>query len=102
MKQGIFPSDYCQIAPEPDYTLIKWKNNSALLREKQMEAEKRISNCRMAVLLDADLDYGIHPRKKKEVGERLALLSLANTTMVRRDCLISLSTRVLSSRAIPL
>ena len=58
---------------------IKWKNNSALLREKQMEAEKRISNCRMAVLLDAGLEYGIHPRKKKEVGERLALLSLANT-----------------------
>ncbi len=77
-KQGIFPFYYCQIAPY-DYSLIKWKNNSALLREKQMEAEKRISNCRMAVLLDAGLEYGIHPRKKKEVGERLALLSLANT-----------------------
>ena len=33
----------------------------------------------MAVLLDAGLEYGIHPRKKKEVGERLVLLSLANT-----------------------
>ena len=39
MKQGIFPFYYCQIAPY-DYSLIKWKNNSALLREKQMEAEK--------------------------------------------------------------
>ena len=38
-KQGIFPFYYCQIAPY-DYSLIKWKNNSALLREKQMEAEK--------------------------------------------------------------
>ena len=47
-KQGIFPFYYCQIAPY-DYSLIKWKNNSALLREKQMEAEKRISN------------YHIHP-----------------------------------------
>ena len=77
-KQGDFPFYYCQIAPY-DYSLIKWKNNSALLREQQAEAEKRIANCRMAVLMDAGLEYGIHPRKKRQAGERLALLSLANT-----------------------
>ena len=33
----------------------------------------------MAVLMDAGLEYGIHPRKKQQAGERLALLSLANT-----------------------
>lgn len=77
-KQGEFPFYFCQIAPY-DYSLIKWQNNSALLREQQAEAESRISNCRMAVLMDAGLEYGIHPRKKRQAGERLALLSLAHT-----------------------
>jgi sialate O-acetylesterase len=36
----------------------------------------------MAVLLDAGLEYGIHPRKKKLAGERLAMLALANTYQV--------------------
>lgn len=77
-KQGDFPFYYCQIAPY-DYSLIKWDTNSALLREQQAEAEKRIANCRMAVLMDAGLEYGIHPRKKRQAGERLALLALSNT-----------------------
>jgi len=78
-NQGEFPFYYCQIAPY-DYSLIDWgKYNSALLREQQMKAEKMVDNCRMAVLMDAGLEYGIHPRKKREAGERLALLSLSNT-----------------------
>ena len=77
-KQGDFPFYFCQIAPY-DYDLINWKDNSALLREQQLLAEQRIPNCRMAVLMDAGLEYGIHPRKKRQAGERLALLSLANT-----------------------
>ncbi len=77
-KQGDFPFYFCQIAPY-DYDLINWKENSALLREQQLLAEQRIPNCRMAVLMDAGLEYGIHPRKKRQAGERLALLSLANT-----------------------
>jgi sialate O-acetylesterase len=77
-RQGDFPFYYCQIAPY-DYSLLGWSYNSAFLREQQLKAEKMIPNSRMAVLMDAGLKYGIHPRKKREVGERLALLALANT-----------------------
>ena len=78
-KQGDFPFYYCQIAPY-DYSLINWgQYNSALLREQQAQVEKMVDNCRMAVLMDAGLEYGIHPRKKREAGERLALLALSNT-----------------------
>lgn len=77
-KQGSFPFYYCQIAPY-DYSLIGWDYNSALLREQQMKAEKMIPDARMAVLMDAGLEYGIHPRKKREAGQRLALLALSDT-----------------------
>ncbi len=80
-KQGEFPFYYCQIAPY-DYSLIDWKG-SQLLREQQMKAEAIIPNARMAVLMDAGLEYGIHPRKKRQAGERLAILALANTYNVK-------------------
>ena len=80
-KHGDFPFYYCQIAPY-DYSLIGWKN-SQLLREQQMKAEALIPNARMAVLMDAGLEYGIHPRKKRQAGERLALLALSNTYNVK-------------------
>lgn len=76
-KQGDFPFYYCQIAPY-DYSLIEWKG-SQYLREQQLKAESMIPNARMAVLMDAGLEYGIHPRKKRQAGERLAILALANT-----------------------
>ena len=76
-KQGNFPFYYCQIAPY-DYSLIGWEN-SQYLREQQAKAETMIDNARMAVLMDAGLEYGIHPRKKRQAGERLALLALSNT-----------------------
>ncbi len=76
--QGAFPFYYCQIAPY-DYSLIEWNYNSAELREQQAMAETMIDNCRMAVLLDAGLEYGIHPRKKRQAGERLAMLALQET-----------------------
>ncbi len=80
-KQGDFPFYYCQIAPY-DYSLIDWKD-SQYLREQQAKAETMISNARMAVLMDAGLEYGIHPRKKRQAGERLAILALANTYDVK-------------------
>ena len=80
-KQGDFPFYYCQIAPY-DYSLIGWKD-SQLLREQQMKAETIIPNARMAVLMDTGLEYGIHPRKKRQAGERLALLALSNTYDVK-------------------
>ena len=80
-KQGDFPFYYCQIAPY-DYSLIEWKD-SQYLREQQAKAETMIPNARMAVLMDAGLEYGIHPRKKRQAGERLAILALANTYDVK-------------------
>ena len=80
-QQGDFPFYYCQIAPY-DYSLIDWKD-SQYLREQQMKAESLIPNARMAVLMDAGLEYGIHPRKKRQAGERLAILALANTYDVK-------------------
>ena len=80
-NQGEFPFYYCQIAPY-DYSLIEWKD-SQYLREQQLKAESMISNARMAVLMDAGLEYGIHPRKKRQAGERLAILALSNTYDVK-------------------
>ena len=76
-KQGDFPFYFCQIAPY-DYSLIQWEG-SQYLREQQLKAEKMIPNARMACLMDAGLEYGIHPRKKQEAGERLGILALTNT-----------------------
>ncbi len=76
--EGDFPFYYCQIAPY-DYDLIDWHVNSALLREQQAKVEKMVENTGMAVLMDAGLEYGIHPRKKYEAGLRLAMLALGNT-----------------------
>ncbi len=76
-NQGEFPFYYCQIAPY-DYAQIGWKD-SQYLREQQLRAETMIANARMAVLMDAGLEYGIHPRKKRQAGERLAILALAHT-----------------------
>jgi sialate O-acetylesterase len=76
-QEGDFPFYYCQIAPY-DYSLIQW-HGSEYLREQQMKAESMLPNVRMAVLMDAGLEYGIHPHKKQVAGERLAMLSLAST-----------------------
>lgn len=71
---GDFPFYYCQIAP-----YFHYKENSALLREAQMEVETKVANTGMAVLLDAGMRGGIHPQKKKSAGERLALQALSQT-----------------------
>lgn len=75
---GDFPFYYCQIAPY-DYKLIGWDYNSAFLREQQARVETFVPNTAMAVLMDTGLEYGIHPRKKRQAGERLAILALKNT-----------------------
>ena len=78
-KEGDFPFYYCQIAPY-DYNIIGWRQyNSAFLREQQAKAEKMNKNVGMACLMDAGLEYGIHPRKKQLAGMRLALLALDKT-----------------------
>lgn len=70
-NRGDFPFYYVQIAP------YKYNGtNSAYLREVQMKSQQ-IPNTGMAVVMDADSPDGIHPPKKKDAGERLALWALA-------------------------
>lgn len=69
-----FPVYFCQIAPF-QYNQV----NSAFLREAQVNSEKITPNTAMAVLLDAGEPHNIHPAKKREAGERLALLALQKT-----------------------
>lgn len=82
-NQGDFPFYYAQIAPFDYATFhpndIIERNNSAYLRESQHKAFKEIPNSGMAVLMDVGQETGIHPMKKKVVGERLAYLALGKT-----------------------
>jgi sialate O-acetylesterase len=82
-EQGEFPFYFAQIAPY-DYTqwnffTPQWPEISAYLREAQMRSQELIPNSAMAVLLDVGEEMQIHPAKKREAGERLALLALGKT-----------------------
>ena len=71
--QGDFPFYYVQIAP------FHYKTNPlpvALLREAQFQALD-VPNTGMVVTMDIGDPTNIHPKPKKPVGERLALLALA-------------------------
>jgi sialate O-acetylesterase len=81
--RGEFPFYFAQIAPY-DYKVWtfftpQWPEISAYQREAQMKSKQLIKNSAMAVLLDVGDEIQIHPARKKEVGERLALLALAKT-----------------------
>ena len=71
------PFYYVQIAPycyeNPDLA-----GGSALLREAQMRNLEEIPASGMAVTMDIGDKGCIHPGKKAQVGQRLALLALAN------------------------
>lgn len=79
-NMGEFPFYFVQIAPYEykcwNFFTPQWPEISAYLREAQMKSMKLISNSAMAVLMDVGEEYGIHPSRKREVGERLALLAL--------------------------
>jgi sialate O-acetylesterase len=68
---GDFPFYFVQIAPY-NYGNV----NSAFQREAQRHCQS-IPNTGMAVVLDAESPNGIHPPKKRDAGERLALWALA-------------------------
>lgn len=70
------PFYFCQIAP---YNYNPKENNSALMREAQLKIAQTQPNTGMAVLMDTGEARNIHPSKKKEAGERLALLALSKT-----------------------
>lgn len=83
--QGEFPFYFAQIAPF-NYNgafdkgkMVPEKFNSAFLREAQLKASHNIPNSGMAVLMDSQDPYNIHPAKKRIAGERLAYQALAKT-----------------------
>ncbi|MDR2680224.1 MAG: sialate O-acetylesterase, partial [Tannerella sp.] len=53
--------------------------NSGYLREAQSKGMTTTPNTGMAVLMDAESLACIHPPKKKDAGERMALWALAKT-----------------------
>lgn len=68
-----FPFYFVQIAPF-GYSNME---AAAKLRQAQFEVMKKLKRTGMAVTVDLGNMKDIHPRKKKEVGERLALIALA-------------------------
>ncbi|GHV48208.1 9-O-acetylesterase [Bacteroidia bacterium] len=72
---GEFPFYYCQIAPYNYGGGL----NSGFIREAQAKGMVTTPNTGMAVLMDAESTACIHPPKKKDAGERMALWALAKT-----------------------
>jgi sialate O-acetylesterase len=72
---GDFPFYYCQIAPY----YYNDGFHSGYLREAQSKGIVTTPNTGMAVLMDAESVYSIHPPKKRDAGERMALWALAKT-----------------------
>ncbi|MFD2967532.1 sialate O-acetylesterase [Sphingobacterium bambusae] len=82
-NDGQLPFYFTQIAPF-DYAslppfLLGGKYNSAYLRDAQRKSLKHIPHSGMAVTLDLGEENCIHPARKKEGGERLALLALGGS-----------------------
>jgi sialate O-acetylesterase len=71
--QGDFPFFFVQLAPY--MRIVKEPVDSAWaeLREAQRLTSLQVPNTAMAVITDVGEELDIHPRRKKEVGERLAL-----------------------------
>lgn len=75
---GEFPFLYCQlssIGTEKGYKSQHWPE----FRDSQRRMLAEIPNTGMAVTSDLGHPSDVHPRNKKEVGHRLALLALAKT-----------------------
>ena len=76
-KQGDFPFYFCQLAnylPKKD---LPGDSGWAELREAQSQT-LALPKTGQAVLIDIGEEKDIHPRNKKDVGERLALIALAS------------------------
>ena len=84
---GEFPFYFTQIAPydykQWNFFTPQWPEISAYLREAQLRSLDLIPNSAMAVLMDIGESRMIHPRHKKEVGNRLGMLALNKTYGVK-------------------
>ncbi len=77
-KQENLPFYYCQLANNRDKNLQPEESRWAELREAQLMA-LQLPNTGMAVLIDLGESDNIHPRNKREAGERLAKIALSKT-----------------------
>ena len=75
---GDFPFYFCQLANFGAKSAEPREDGLAELREAQSLALK-LPNTGQAVLIDIGEAEDIHPRNKREVGERLARIALADT-----------------------
>ena len=78
---GEFPFYYVQIAPYMygDNDVFNTVDNSAFIREVQLQCLDLIPNSGIAISMDIGDDYCIHPPKKKEVADRLLFNALNQT-----------------------
>jgi sialate O-acetylesterase len=75
-QQGDFPFYFCQLANYLGKGKGPGESTWAELREAQSKT-LRVPNTGQAVTIDIGESADIHPRNKKDVGERLALIALA-------------------------
>jgi sialate O-acetylesterase len=77
-QRGDLPFDYCQIANYNPRTPIPGNSGDAERRDAQSSALS-LPQTGQAVLIDIGEEANIHPWNKKETGERLARIPLAQT-----------------------
>ncbi|MEI6071647.1 MAG: sialate O-acetylesterase [Verrucomicrobiae bacterium] len=76
-NQGDFPFYFCQLANFKAKSATPSEDNWAELREAQ-SATLKTPHTGQAVLIDLGESDDVHPRNKMDVGDRLAVLALAN------------------------
>jgi sialate O-acetylesterase len=69
------PFLFVQLAPF-GYFALSNGNSFVPIRAMQEKVSKTVQNTYMACIMDAGMEYDIHPKQKRPVGERLALLAL--------------------------
>ena len=80
--QGDFPFYFVQIAPfmyGNNNDVFNTVENSAFIREAQLNCVNLIPNSGIAITMDIGDDYCIHPPMKKEVADRLLFNALNKT-----------------------
>ncbi|MEX1307523.1 MAG: sialate O-acetylesterase, partial [Eubacteriales bacterium] len=73
--QDDFPFIFVQLAPF-DIWMRDTGVNYPQVREQQERVSKNVPNAHMISIMDQGMAYDIHPKQKKPVGERLALMAM--------------------------